>query len=132
MGVVVDAVVCHWESLMAEGSGRDDRSGNKVAQTARQTIRVRNDGRRWTEEGLKVKDEILYAECGMVASTDPGWIHTTFDMLTGLFDRAGLKVNVCKKVGMVCYICRVVRVQADKAYTCQVAGLVGSYKERQR
>ena len=123
MGVVVDAVVCHWESLMAEGSGRDDRSGNKVAQTARQTIRVRNDGRRWTEEGLKVKDEILYAECGMVASTDPGWIQTVFDTLTGIFERVGLKINVQKNVGMVCHPFRASGVRAEKSY---IRGMMGA------
>ena len=136
--LVVDSVVHHWESLMAEGTGCDNRygsSGEKAVQLEIRMIRARNDVRWWTEEGnmrLKVQEAFLYSDDRMVASTDPGWIHTTFDMLTGLFDRAGLKVNVCKKVGMVCYICRVVRVQADKAYTCQVAGLVGSYKERQR
>ena len=53
----------------------------------------------------------------MVASTDPGWIHTAFDILTGLFDRVGLQTNVKKTVGMVFHTCRADRVRADKAYT---------------
>ena len=41
--VVVDAVVHHRESLVAEGADRDDSSSNEVAQLARETLRARND-----------------------------------------------------------------------------------------
>ena len=49
------------------------------------------------EEGhkrLTVKAACFYVKDGMVASTDPGWIQLAFDMLTGLFDRVGLRTNV--------------------------------------
>ena len=49
----------------------------------------------------------------MVASTNLGWIQTEFDMLTGLFDRVGLKKNVKKTVGMVCHLCQAAGVRAD-------------------
>ena len=52
--VVVEAVVHHWESLVAEGDrddGRDNRSGDEATQPARQTIRACNNGKWWTEGG---------------------------------------------------------------------------------
>ena len=60
------------------------------------TIRASNNGRRQTEKGhmrLKVKAEFFYADYGMVGSTNPGWIQTTFDMLTGIFKQVGLNTN---------------------------------------
>ena len=42
----------------------------------------------------------------MVASTNPGWLQTAFDTLTGIFDRVGLNKNVQKTVGMVCHPAR--------------------------
>ena len=74
--VVVDAVVRHWESLVAERDGgniSDDEGG--AEQTAGRTIRERYDGQLWAEERharLTVKAELLYADDRMVASTDPG------------------------------------------------------------
>ena len=71
--VVVDAVVRHWESLVAEGDGGDSSDDN-MAQPARRTIRECDDGRQRTEEEhtwLKVKAAFFYVDDGMVASTDP-------------------------------------------------------------
>ena len=81
---------------------------------------------------LKVKAEFFYVEVGMVASTNTGWLHTTFDMLTGLFKQVGLKKNVKKTVRVVCHPCQAVGVRSDKAYTRQTKGAGGSYRERQR
>ena len=63
------------------------------AHTAGRTIRDQDDENKWKEEGhqwLTVKAEIFYDNDGVVASTDPGWIQSAFDFLTGLFDRVGL------------------------------------------
>ena len=98
---------------MAEGADRDDRIENKAAQLSRRTIRARNDGRRRTEEGLKVQELFFYAEYGMVDSTDPGWLQTMFDTLTGLFDWVGLKKNVWKTMGVVYHPCQAAGVRAD-------------------
>ena len=38
----------------------------------------------------------------MVASTNPVWIQTTFDMLKGLFESVVLQTNIQKTVGVVC------------------------------
>ena len=50
---------------------------------------------------MKVKEEFFYADGGMVASTDLGWIQTAFDMLTRFFNQVGLKTNVKKTAEMV-------------------------------
>ena len=51
----------------------------------------------------------------LVASTDPGWLQSAFDTLTGIFKRVGILTHVCKTVGMVCRILRADGVQVDKA-----------------
>ena len=89
--VVVDAVVRHWKSLVAEGAGGDSIDID-VSQPASTTIRACGDGRRRTEEGHtwpKVKAECFYSDDGVVASTNLGWLQTAFNTLTGLFDRGG-------------------------------------------
>ena len=118
--VVVDAVVRNWESLLVaerEGGKISDGEGDG-AQTAGRTIQDRDHGKKWKEEGhqrLTAKAEFFNANDGVVASTDPGWLQSEFDMLTGLFDRVGLRTNVCKIVGMVFRTCRVDRVRSDKS-----------------
>ena len=49
---------------------------------------------------------LLYADDGMVASSDPVWLQGAFNALVGLFDRVGLQTNVEKTVGMVCHPCQ--------------------------
>ena len=88
---------------MSERAG-GDISNNNSAHPANRTARERNGGLRQPEEGhtrLKVKVYIFYVDNGMVASTNPRWIHTAFDTLMGLFDWVGLERNVQKTVGMV-------------------------------
>ena len=68
----------------------------------------------------------------MVASTDPGWIQSAFNMLTGLFDRVGLQTNIRKTVGMVCRPFREAGEKSDKAYTWRITGEGRSFKGRQR
>ena len=68
----------------------------------------------------------------MVASTDPGWLQSGFDLLTGLFEHVGLQTNVRKTVGVVCRPFRAAELQADKAYTQRMTGEERSFKERER
>ena len=67
----------------------------------------------------------------MVASADPGWIQSAFDILTGLFNQVGLQTNIRKTVGMVCKPFWAARMRAYKAYTWQMMGEGRSYKEKQ-
>ena len=77
-----------------------------------------------------VKTALFYAGDGLVDYIDPGWLQLAFDMLTGLFDRVGLRKNFPKTVGMVYKPFRVARVRADEAYTQQTTGEGQSFKER--
>ena len=90
--MVVDAVVRHWESLLVAEREVGKSSGDKGngAQTVGRLIRDRDDGRKWAEEGhqqLTAKAAFFYADDGVVTSTDPGWLQSAFDLMTGLFDR---------------------------------------------
>ena len=57
----------------------------------------------------------LYADDGLIASTDPVWIQEAFDTLTGLFDRLELYKKFNKTVGMLCcpYFTVVTQLEAD-------------------
>ena len=66
---------------------------------------------------LKVKAASFYADDGMMASTDPGWLQTAFDTMTGIFNRMGLRKNVKKTVGMLCHPFQVAGVLEEKSYT---------------
>ena len=43
----------------------------------------------------------LYADNGLVASTDPVWMQGTFETLTGLFVSVCLRKNNGKKAGII-------------------------------
>ena len=84
-------VVRHWESLLVaereewEGGDSSGNEGDR-AQTAGRKKQYQDDGRQWAEEGhqqLMAKAKNFYANFGVVASTDPGWLQLAFDMLTG-------------------------------------------------
>ena len=68
----------------------------------------------------------------LVASTEPGWIQSAFDMPIGIFDRVGLRENVRKTVVVVCKPYWASGVQVDKAYTGLMTGEGQSFKDRQR
>ena len=80
-----------------------DEDGD-AAHTVGRKIWEQDDGKRRADEGharLTVKAAFFYADSGLVASIDPGWLQSRFDTLTGIFDRVGLQTNVRKTVGMV-------------------------------
>ena len=83
------------------GSSYDDY---ETVQTAGRTIRDQDDGRWRAEEGhtrLTAKTDFYYVNNKLVDSTYPGWIQSEFDTLMGLFNRVGLRTNVCKTMGIV-------------------------------
>ena len=85
LDVVVNVVVRHWVSVMVEGVEDQDKRGQEVSH----------------------QNEIFYADDGMVALSDPGWLQGTFSTLVGLFDTVGLRTNVRKKFDIVCRPCQV-------------------------
>ena len=78
----------------------------------------RGNGRRRAEEGharLKVKTVFFNADEVLLASTNPGWTQSMFDILTGIFGRVGLWKNIRNTVGMICQTCRASGVRAEEA-----------------
>ena len=43
----------------------------------------------------------FYADDGLIVARDPGDLQVAFDVLTGLFDRVGLRTNTMKTEAMV-------------------------------
>ena len=109
---------------MAEREGVDiSGDDGDREQTARRTIRDQYYGRKRAEEGhqrMTAKEAFCYDDDGMVAYTDPGWIHSEFDTLTGLPDRVVLRTNVRKTVEIVFRPCWAAGVWSDEAYTRRI------------
>ena len=81
--VVVDVAVRHWLTIaVQEAERRGERGREGLHQTA-----------------------LLYADDGMLASSDPRWLQWAFTQLVGPFDRVGLKTNCNKTVSMTCRPC---------------------------
>ena len=108
--VVVDAVVQHWVAVMVEGAEDQVERGEEV----------RN------------QNALFYVDDGMIASSDPQWIHGAFITLFGLFDRLGLQNNVGKTVSMVFGPCQAEGTQSEAAYGQRMTGEGPSYQERQK
>ena len=82
--MVVDTVVQHWVTgVIAEAEAREE---------------LGKEGRH--------QAVLFYADNGMVALSDPGWLQGAFNTLVGMFYRVGLQKNVGKTVGMVYHHCQ--------------------------
>ena len=124
---------------MGEPEGREggESSGDKGndAHTAGKKIQDRDDRKQWAEEGhqcLTMKAALFYTDDEVVASTDPGWLHSVFGFLTGMFDRVGLQKNFRKTVGMVCRPCPEAGVRSDESYNRRMTGYGINFKEQYR
>ena len=79
-----------------------------------------------------MKAAFFYADDGMVASTDPGWLLLVFNNLAGKFDQVGLRKNVHKNVGWCAGLSgRAAGLRAYEAYTQRMKGEGLGFKERQ-
>ena len=76
------------------------------------------------------KNTLFYADNGMIALSDQGWMQGAFSTLVGLFDWVGLRKNVVKTVEMVCCMCQAVGTQSEAAYKRKIMGMGLSYRER--
>ena len=107
--VVVDTVVRHWLTMaLAEAEKRGERGSKGRHQAA-----------------------LIYADDGMVASSDPRWLQWAFDARVGLFDRVGLRTNVGKTFRMVCQPSQAAGTQSVVAYRRKMTGEGPTYRERQ-
>ena len=103
--MVVDEVVWNKVSVMVDQTGVQDRSGeDEIHQIA-----------------------LFYADDGMLASLDPGWLLEAFNTLVGLFDRLGLRKHSRKTIAMVCCICQAAGTQSKTVYDRRITGARLSY-----
>ena len=66
------------------------------------------------QEGIQ-NNSLLYADDGMIALLEAGWLLGLFSNLLGLFERVGWQVNVGKMVGMVFRLFQVAGTQSETA-----------------
>ena len=93
--VCVDAVVREWLHQMLGDDAEREGIGDKVAK--------------WMVA--------FYIDNGLVASRDPVWLQSSFDILVGLFECIGLFTNATKTKVMTCMPGRIREGYSDEAYT---------------
>ena len=108
--VVVDTVVRHWLTIaVQEAERRVEREREGQHQAA-----------------------LVYADDGMLASSDPRWLQWAFTQLVGLFDRVGLKTNCNKTVSMTCRPCSTLANRSEETYGHIMTGDGPTPRERKR
>ena len=108
--MVVDAVICHWVTVVTPTEAGTGGLGLTIIKLT----------------------AYLYADDDLVASTQPERLQRSFDFLTNLFDRFGMRTNKMKTVGMVCQPCPTPGGMSEVAYVQWVAGKGPTFQERQR
>ena len=108
--VVMDAVIRHWVAMAAA-----------------------------TEEGidglnLSIQDLVayFYSDNGLIASTQPERTHQALNILTGLFDKVGLRTNTEKMMSMACQTCHTPVIMSVEAYERLTTGIGPTFWELQR
>jgi exonuclease III len=81
---------------------------------------------------VEEKLAVLYADDGLISSTDHEWLQHAVDALTGLFRRIGLETNAAKTKSMTCFPGPVATNISNVAYTRRMTGMGDSHRERQR
>ena len=69
---------------------------------------------------VRVLVAIFYADDGLIASRDPAVLQTAIDLLTGLFDRVGLKTNTTKTECMTFLPGKIRTALSDTAYRARM------------
>ena len=80
------------------------------------------------EQGVDTEDirklvACFYADDGLVAARDPETLQKAFDILTGLFDRVGLRTNTTKTEVIVCVAGRIRTPLSEDAYEARMSDL---------
>ena len=81
--VVMDAVIHHWVTVVTPSEAGKGGLGLAIIDLT----------------------EYFYANDGLLELTQPERLQRMFDVITGLFDRVGLRKNTAKTVGIVCQPC---------------------------
>jgi hypothetical protein len=74
----------------------------------------------------------FYIDDGLVASWDPVWLQSSFNILVGLFERIELFTNAAKKKVMMCMLGRIREGYSDEAYTLYKSGLETATDRKRR
>jgi hypothetical protein len=99
--VCVDAVVREWLHQMLGDDAARQGIGDEVAK--------------WMVA--------FYIDNGLVASRDPVWLQSSFDILVGLFEHIGLFTNAAKTKVMTCTPGRIREGYTEEEYTLNKSGL---------
>ena len=83
----------------------DDRVHHHIIYVEGQRVALRHASLSFEREG-RHQSAVLYANNGMVVSSDPTWLQGAFNTLVAIFDRVGLLTNFRKTVSMVCHPCQ--------------------------
>ena len=108
--MVVDAVICHWVTLVAGEEAEPDVFG-------------------WAVQWLLA---FFYADDGLPSSPRPARIQEALDVLMGLFNWVFIQTNIYRTVGMVLQRCYIVGRHLEMAYTWRMTGLGPSFWESQK
>ena len=92
--VVLDAIICRWVTVVMPTEAGTGGLGLTIIDMA----------------------EYLYANDGLMSSTQPERLQRVFDVLASLFGRVGLRTNMAKTVGMVCHTCHAPGGMSEEAY----------------
>ena len=105
---VVNTVIRHWVALVAS-----TKDGTEVL-------------------GLSIQDLVayLYADDGLVTSTQTERLQRVFNVLTNLFDRVGLRTNMINMVSMACQPCHTPVRISSAAYERRRIGTGTNFRER--
>ena len=98
--VVVDAVICHWVTVVIPTEAGTGGLGLTIIVLA----------------------GYFYADYVLVASTQPERLHMAFYVLTGLFNRVILQTNTAKTVVIVCQTFHATGGKSEEAYERQATG----------
>jgi hypothetical protein len=85
-----------------------------------------------------IRDEVakwlvaFYIDNGLVASRDPIWLQSSFDVLVGLFECIGLFTNAAKTKVMTCIPGRNREGYLDEEYTLHKSGLETAANRKRR
>ena len=108
--MLVDAVVCHWVTLVA---GKEEVPY----------------GFGWLVQWLAA---FFYVDSRLLAPPRPTRPQVALSVFTGLFDKVGLQTNINKIVVMVCQPFYIVDGHLEEAYTRRITGMGKYFWERQR
>ena len=108
--MVVDSIIHHWVTVVAEIEEGTERLGMSIWDLA----------------------AYFYAYNGLITSTQTERLQRAFAILTGLFDRVGLRTNTRKTASMACQPCHASGKMSVEAYERRTTGTGPTFWDRYR